>query len=113
MAVDIGQREVRTMGTRVRVAREQAGWTQRELARRMQMTHTTLARIESGSSNPRLKTLIRLARVLGVPLGELVRPAAPRRHAMREGGSLWTRVCRWRRQVSTHWIVAWRARTAA
>ncbi len=108
--MDMGQREVRTMGTRVRVARAQAGWTQRELARRMQMTHTTLARIEAGDSNPRLKTLVRLARVLGVPLGELVRPAPPRRHALREGLSLTTRVCRWRRRVC---LADWRARNAA
>ncbi|MBU6482097.1 MAG: helix-turn-helix domain-containing protein [Nitrospirae bacterium] len=43
----------------------------RELARRSGLGVATLSRIESGEANPRLSTLLQLAEVLGVFVGDL------------------------------------------
>lgn len=48
--------------------REQAGLSQRALARRMRTTQSAIARLESGGVLPRLDLLDRLSRATGVPL---------------------------------------------
>jgi transcriptional regulator with XRE-family HTH domain len=47
------------------------GVSLRELARRAGVGLATLSRIESGEANPRLSTLLQLAEVLGVFVGDL------------------------------------------
>jgi len=46
-------------------ARERAGLTQSELARRMGTTQSVIARLEIGGRSPSFRTLRRLARVTG------------------------------------------------
>lgn len=48
--------------------RDQAGLSQRELARRMHTTQSAIARLESGGVVPRLDLLSRLSHATGVPL---------------------------------------------
>ena len=47
-------------------ARFKAGITQVQMAAQMGISQSTLARLEGPNSNPSLKTLIKMARVLGV-----------------------------------------------
>lgn len=49
-------------------AREQAGLTQKELARRMEAAQSVVARLESGASNTTVKTLRRVAQATGTHL---------------------------------------------
>jgi len=56
---------------RIRQLRERKGVSLRELARRSGVGAATLSRIESGEANPRLSTLLQLADVLGVFVGQL------------------------------------------
>jgi ribosome-binding protein aMBF1 (putative translation factor) len=46
-------------------ARNRAGLTQKELARKMRTTQPVVARLESGRSRPSIRTLERLARATG------------------------------------------------
>ncbi len=51
--------------------RQSAGLSQAELAARVGMRQPRIAELESGSANPRLKTLQRVAGALGVDMGKL------------------------------------------
>jgi ribosome-binding protein aMBF1 (putative translation factor) len=46
-------------------ARRRAGISQAELARRMKTTQSTVARLESGRSQPSTRTLVRFAKATG------------------------------------------------
>lgn len=46
--------------------RFKSGITQNEMAQKMGISQSTLARLESANSNPSLKTLVKMARALGV-----------------------------------------------
>lgn len=69
-------RVIRGLGRRVAELRTQAGWTQEELAERMKQPVKYLQRIESGSQNLSVRTLVRFANSLGVPMAELFQPPA-------------------------------------
>ena len=49
-------------------ARQQAGLTQSELAERMEAQQSLIARLESGSHNTTIKTLLRIAEATGTKL---------------------------------------------
>ena len=68
-------RPVNGFGGRVRELRESRGMTQEQLADKAEMHRDTLARIERGGQSPRGSTQTRLARALGVSVGELYKPA--------------------------------------
>lgn len=52
--------------TRIREARTQLGWSQADLARRMNVAQPTVSGWEAGRKAPRTNVMGRLARVLGV-----------------------------------------------
>jgi len=57
----------------VKRLREDKGMTQVELAKKAKVTQPYLAQLEAGTrKNPSLEILKRLARALGVPVGELL-----------------------------------------
>lgn len=62
----------RALGERVRVERQQRGWTLEALAERMDADFRHLQRVEVGQSNPTLATLLRLAEALGIELPALL-----------------------------------------
>ncbi|MEK7218594.1 MAG: helix-turn-helix transcriptional regulator [Patescibacteria group bacterium] len=56
----------------LRRAREQNGWSQRQLARAAGMHHPTINSIETGKRVPTLHTMRRLARALHVEIADLL-----------------------------------------
>jgi len=53
--------------------RKKKGWSQERLAREAGISYNTLIKIERGGiKNPRLETLIKLAKTLGVSIDKLV-----------------------------------------
>lgn len=66
LAADIGQR--------IRGARDDAGWTQQDLAQRTGIRRPNIARLERGAGLPNLSTLIKIAAGLEIPLVELIAP---------------------------------------
>lgn len=54
------------VATRILAYRVEHGLTQTELAKRLDMTQSAVARLEAGDHEPSLATLRRLARVLGL-----------------------------------------------
>lgn len=69
-------RVVRGLGRRVAELRAQSGRTQEQLAERLKMQVKYLQRVEGGSQNLSVRTLVRFANALGVPVAELFRPPA-------------------------------------
>ncbi|MFD8687871.1 helix-turn-helix transcriptional regulator [Streptomyces sp. NPDC059651] len=61
------------IGTALRVARIDRELTQIQLGERAGIDHKTVHRIEYGTSDPSLTTLLRLAAALDMPLSDLVR----------------------------------------
>jgi transcriptional regulator with XRE-family HTH domain len=60
------------VGQRIRAKREALGWTQGELATRLQRTQTAVSYWESGRRSLSLDDLVEVARVLGVASSELL-----------------------------------------
>ena len=66
------------VGQRIRAIREALGWTQGELATRLQRTQTAVSYWESGRRSLSLDDLVDVARVLGVANSELLPDGPPR-----------------------------------
>jgi transcriptional regulator with XRE-family HTH domain len=64
---------VERFGRNLFMARRRAGLAQGELARRVSMQQNDLSLLERGRRRPRLDTLVRLARGLEMPAGDLLR----------------------------------------
>ena len=64
--------ERKIVGARLRAVRESASLSQMELSRRSGIAQESLSRIETGRRDPRLGTLQRLARGLGLSLNQLM-----------------------------------------
>jgi transcriptional regulator with XRE-family HTH domain len=58
---------------RLRAARERRGLSQEDLAERTELHVTAIYRLETGSREPRLSTVLRLARGLDTTGSELIR----------------------------------------
>ena len=69
--------EIHTFGPALRAAREHLELSQSELARRAGMRPGDVSRFERGVREPRLSTLVRLARGTGVTPAELVDRLGP------------------------------------
>lgn len=63
----------RVLGERIRAERLARKITQEQLHLRAGLSRNVLQKIESGRQNPTYFTLLRIARVLDVPLADLVR----------------------------------------
>lgn len=61
-----------SLGKRIADMRKQRGWTQAELAERLEMNPTHVSRWEQDHIRPRQTTLEKLAEVFGVDVGQLV-----------------------------------------
>ena len=64
-----------TLGTRLRAERERSGLTLRELARRLEVSPSLVSQIETGKSQPSVRTLYAIVSELGISLDELFAPA--------------------------------------
>jgi ribosome-binding protein aMBF1 (putative translation factor) len=64
------------VGERIREAREAAGLSQRELARRMGTSQAAIGRLEAGRVGATLTTLQRVATALGLEVNVELRPTA-------------------------------------
>lgn len=64
--------ESKAFGRRLRELRAKHGVSQDVLARRTDIHATAIGRFERGAREPRLSSILRLARGLGVEPGELV-----------------------------------------
>jgi len=64
--------ERKIVGARIRAARESASLSQQELSRRSGIAQESLSRIETGRRDPRLGTLRRLAKGLGLSLDQFM-----------------------------------------
>ena len=62
------------LGDQVRHFREARGMSQAELARRLGTSQSAIARLEAGGVDPKLETLERVSRALGVELVVEFRP---------------------------------------
>lgn len=63
----------RWSGATVKRLRNQRGWTQEALAKRVRVAPNTIARIETGNRRPSLTLLERLARGFKVGIADLFR----------------------------------------
>lgn len=64
--------ELRHIGANVVRLRKQKGWSRAKLSEETGICPDNLRRIETGTGNPRAKTLLRIVEVLGITLVELV-----------------------------------------
>jgi ribosome-binding protein aMBF1 (putative translation factor) len=64
------------VGERIRIAREAAGFSQRDLARRMGTSQAAIGRLEAGGVGATLTTLQRVATALGLEVSVELRPTA-------------------------------------
>jgi len=60
-------------GWNLKIARQKAGLTQRQLAQRMGRTQRRIAEWESGRRTPRIDSVVRLAEALEIEPGVLLR----------------------------------------
>ena len=67
------QKMQRLIGQRINKYRKIAGLTQERLAEKLSVAHETISRLERGANMPSVKTLNHIAKILGVPLEELLR----------------------------------------
>jgi DNA-binding XRE family transcriptional regulator len=65
-------RERKPDRTKIKVYREAAGMTQKELAEKLDLDASTVCLWETGRNNPSVKTLLCIAEVLGVQPGDLI-----------------------------------------
>lgn len=69
---DAYEPEAIAFGERVRALRLKRGWTQERLAEEADLNFVQVSHIERGANEPKLTTIIRLARALGVKAGKLI-----------------------------------------
>jgi XRE family aerobic/anaerobic benzoate catabolism transcriptional regulator len=72
MHSDADDRLLGSLGQRLRAARTERGWTQRELAGRAGLSSRFIAQVEAGQGNIALTRLATLSRALGLRLDQLV-----------------------------------------
>ena len=79
---------VTAFARRLREARKASGLTHVKLARRARVHHTEISKLERALTDPRLSTVVRLARGLDVPTSALVEDSYEERQlTLGEGGA--------------------------
>ncbi len=68
----VGADPVHQFGANVRRARAAAGLSQEALARQSHLHRTEVSLLERGQREPRLGTMVRIARALELPLADLL-----------------------------------------
>jgi transcriptional regulator with XRE-family HTH domain len=58
----------RLLGSRIRLARKERGWTVEQLAERVGVTHVTISKVERGDLTVAIGTVFEAAALVGVPL---------------------------------------------
>jgi transcriptional regulator with XRE-family HTH domain len=61
------------LGRNLRHARDRLGLTQEQVAERSGVHATEVSRIEAGKRDPRISTMERLAKAVGIPPSDLLR----------------------------------------
>jgi transcriptional regulator with XRE-family HTH domain len=61
-----------TIGQKIKQRREELGWSQRDLAARMDYAHSTVGRIETGKIDVPQSRIVKFAEVLGVSISYLM-----------------------------------------
>jgi transcriptional regulator with XRE-family HTH domain len=72
----LGKHLAKQLGARIALRRRERGWTQAELAEKLQVETETVSRFERGHAMPSLKRLAFAAHVLDVSLGDLIGSAS-------------------------------------
>jgi transcriptional regulator with XRE-family HTH domain len=65
--------EAVAFGERIRALRLKKGWTQEHLAERAELNSVQVSHIERGANEPKLTTILRLAKALGIAPAELLK----------------------------------------
>lgn len=61
-----------TTGERIRLARKNAGLTQKQLGEKLSISYQTIAQWENGLRNPKLETLRKIAKEVKCPITDLL-----------------------------------------
>ena len=62
---------LRTLAERIKFLRWSTGWTQEQLAERSSIQRSYLADLEQGHRNPSVRTLVKVANAIGIPISSL------------------------------------------
>lgn len=71
--MSVNSRKLIKLGSNVKRYRKENNLTQEQLATKVRVSSTYVGFIEQGQRNPSLKTLDKIARVLGVEMPELLK----------------------------------------
>lgn len=63
---------LKKIGNRIKEIRTEKGLSQQELAAELDYEKSNMSRLESGTTNPKIATLYRVAKALNIPLSELL-----------------------------------------
>ena len=63
---------LRFLAERIKALRRERGWSQEQLAERAAMQRSYLGDLELGRRNPSVRTLVKVANALGVPVAALL-----------------------------------------
>lgn len=83
-----------TLGQKLQGLRRERGWTQEELAGKLDVSRQALSRWESDSALPDTKNVVQLARIFGVSTDYLLLEGAGRGRRARRAGGAGGEICR-------------------
>ena len=66
------KRQPRSVGQVMETNRERLGLSLNALAKKVGVSHVALIKIRDGRNNPRIETLRKIAKALGIPASDLV-----------------------------------------
>ena len=65
--------EAQKLGENLKRIRTEKGISQGDIVRKLGMPKSFVSNIENGKTNPTLATITKLAKAIGVPIGELIK----------------------------------------